>query len=378
MRKDELQYIADSHLIDNLVSLQFGLQKQAGVSDILGGVGSEIKSFVQEHVSEDKPGGVIGSLLNIMAPAVIFRIHPIMGILYLIATAFGFDLQSTLGKIIDTIKPKLESGEAVTTAEVNAIGASLAGGITAESSDDLLGYLHKLDLNKFAGPSSYSQQDIMSKLFGGTGQASGVKVPWLFADKNAGPLQRIFGNLFASGGKNTARRLLVGFMVWIVKTILAGAGLLAVTGFVANKLRPNAESTPTTNSEPKSESITTGIPSTLPAEQIVPNLLNDLLNFTGAGQKIVRKSPSALWVVPLSGSIENTLLNWVNEMYPNMSEYEDIIMSTPSFQSMIDKLNDPAKVGANSLVIPQEFQTRKDIVDTFIRDAAKKVVNKGK
>src|ERR1700749_214703 len=121
MNNIDLQYLSDTILIERIGALEFGLVKNAGLFDSLNlnGIGSSIKEFVSSHVSDDAPGGYVGSVLALMVPSVLWRINPFVGILYLIASQFGFDIQSVVSGIVSSIKPKLEKGIPITIDEIN-------------------------------------------------------------------------------------------------------------------------------------------------------------------------------------------------------------------------------------------------------------------
>src|SRR5690348_8048474 len=62
-------------------------------------------------------------------------------------------------------------------------------------------------------------------------------MPFLFPEKGSGVLEKIFGGLSKAKGK----WLLGAFAVWIVKTVLAGAGLMMATDVLKQKVAPTIE-----------------------------------------------------------------------------------------------------------------------------------------
>lgn len=373
MNKGELQYISDSLLIEKLAAMEFGIVKEAGIFDMLGGVASSIKNQVQEHVSKDHPGGVAGGVLSLMAPAVLFRLHPLLGILYLIGTAFGFDITTIFGKIMALIKPKLESGQSISPEEVNDIGksvvASVAGPMEATASSDLLEHLRinpimkiaqKSDLSSFLREMTNSQNSAAQAL---------PKVPWLMGDKGASPIQSIFGELFQQRRTGKAKWLLGGFVVWIIKTILAGAGLLAVTGAVSNMLghkTDNANQKSDVSSKEKNETV----PASTDTKTTVPDVQ---LKASGRGEQVFTNDANNIWVIPLvSASIPDTLITWAIDVYPSLQGHDNEIESSPSFQRLVNLLHTNQKpTSPNNLVMPKGYTSRKQVVDSFIGDVAR-------
>ena len=112
---EKLQYLYETNLIENLAAREFGLVKRGGLFEELnlGGVADGIKNFVKEHVSEDAPGGYVGSVLSLMAPTILFRANPFIGIIYLVASQFGFDIAgiiSTSRQSVTTLLNELKDG----------------------------------------------------------------------------------------------------------------------------------------------------------------------------------------------------------------------------------------------------------------------------
>lgn len=368
MRRDELQYLADSILIENLFQAEYGLTKHAGLFDELGlaGIGSSIKGFVQSQVRDDAPGGKVGSVLALMTPAVIFRINPLMGGLYLVASQIGFDIQSVISKIVSVVKEKLGKGESLTSADVTAIGktaiAAEAGPETTAAPDDFLEPLRKLSaaggFSKFA--QSYGKDEILSKLFGGSKGPGLPKIPWLMGGSGS-VINRIFGTLFSlPTGKGKIMWVIGGIIIWTIKTILIGAGLLAGAGAISGLIKKdNKEEIKETTPAPESSTIKKENPESIqvaPSEKIAPT--------TAPNNK-------EIWVVPLVGTIEDTLWAWVEDLYPKLSQVPSIkekVLDSPQFRAVVNQLSDPKKLGKRTLVMPEQFNSRKEVVDLFIKD----------
>jgi len=101
----DLQYLSDTILIDRIACLELGITKQAGLSETLGlgGIANSITDWVQNYIKEnvktDSASDIGISVLQLLAPAILFRINPFVGILYEIASAYGFDIQGIISKI---------------------------------------------------------------------------------------------------------------------------------------------------------------------------------------------------------------------------------------------------------------------------------------
>jgi hypothetical protein len=367
----DFEFLEESFLIDDLVQLEFGLSRRASIFEDLNldSVGTALKNFAHEHLknSDEVPGGYFTSVLNIMAPAVLTRVHPIIGLLYLIADHYGFGFSDMIEKVVTALKPKIQSGEGISPGEVSDIGKS-ALGISAEASFvDLLNSIKKeaklLHLEKIARKPSLDFSSFKDALLGNSNySAIPTDIPFLFGDGKASILQRVFGSLFSKPvGGRTVKWLLGGFAIWIVKTVLAGAGLLMLSEGAASLLH-----------HPKHEDIKNIEPASIPQEnhstspsEIAHNSLPSQITSPAL------KQSDKVWIVPLvgDGSVADTLKIWTLDLYPELKQYHDInsiIMNDLGFQSMVDALSKPANLGKANLVMPNQFSNRKQVVDQFI------------
>lgn len=373
MNNIDLQYLSDTILVERVAALEFGLVKQAGLFDSLNlsGIASSVKNFVQSHVSNDAPGGYVGSVLALMAPSVLWRINPFVGILYLVASQFGFDIQSVISKIVEAIKPKLEKGLSISADEITNIGKSIVsqhiGGTATAAPNDLFEPLRKLsneDLNKLAAGGD-ALEPLRALLSGNSSSAASGTLPKtpLLSGGGGTLIQRIFGQLFSA--PKTAPKgkwLLGGFVIWLIKTILVGAGLLAgaeaISGTLGHKKPTSDKSAPESHTHTDEE---TQITPTATSTKVTP-----IAAPTGQANE--------LWVVPLvgNGTVEDTLVTWALDLYPNLEHYDNIeqtIESNPAFTATVALLKkDPRKLGTRTMVMPQTFSSRKQVVDTFIDD----------
>ena len=371
MRKDDLQFIADTILIEEVLRKEFGFEKQADVSGMLESTSGAIKSFVQENVSSEKPGGIIGSLANIMAPAMLFRINPLIGILYLIGNvAFDVNVTDVFLKIYNAVRPALESGRSISPGEVNSIGKGVLSGMfgadDSDSADDMLSPLKEASLQSPL---------IKESIFGNNRSSSGTPdIPWLFPKKGGSFIQKIFGNLFQAGKRKKGKWLIGGFVLWIFKTVLAGAGLLAVAGAGAALVGAGKDKTPShaeSHEEPlKAQEHLENPTAPIAAQEHLENPTESpqpkiTLVPSGRGQKSFLNNNNNTWIVPLiNNNVEETLIYWTYDVYPELSGQP--VENSSSFQSTLGLLKTKyTNDSPNWLAMPKQFNTRKQVVDTF-------------
>lgn len=341
---EKLQYLYETQLIEQLAKQEFSLVKTAGLFEDLNlsGVADSIKSFVKEHVSENAPGGYVGSVLSLMTPSILFRANPFIGIIYLVAGQFGFDIVGIISKIINAIKPKLESGQQVSASEITEIGKSVIGNVSGMDAiaapKDLFEPLKKI------GQKYGNSLPETPNLFGGEG----------------GLIQKIFGQLFSTPkGKGKAVWLLGGFVIWIIKTVLIGAGLLAGAEAISKHFG-HKSTTIEPMQEKESESLVKIVPKLEEKKEVIQQLKPEISN-------------RDLWVLPvINSNIDDTLIAWCKEFYPDkFVSNSDIILEIKksiNYQKLKTILSNKKNFSSKYLIMPEQFQNRKQVVDLIMKD----------
>lgn len=375
MRKDYLNYLEETIFIEELAHQEFGIVKHAGVLDILGGVADSIKNTISSQIRGDSAGEIGKGLIRLVTPGILFRLHPLVGILYAIGNAIGFDIVDFFEKIWNYLKPHVEQGATLTSEMVNSAGKSLlaseAGPLEAEASQKSW-----IELIKEAQIFDYTKE--MAGL--GGGRTKVPHIPWLFS-KSESPVQRIFGNLLQSGKTGRAKWLLGGFIIWIIKTVLAGAGLLAGAGAIKSLISPQVSKLTAPEEKPSLPSQPKQIDEYLPEEEKDTSMEvkyeaqkpSNVLQASGRGEQYFENDAETSWIVPLiNSSVEDTLLAWIIDIYPNTFAYKNLIQQSNSFQNMVSQLERNWKSASpTKLMMPKNFHSRKQVVDSFISSSLK-------
>ena len=350
----DLLFLKETQAILNFNQEVFGMTKTAGLTDevmsflngsVLSSVTSFAKSQMQEQFSGDAPGGHLTDFLSIIAAGTLWNVHPLLGVIYGIANEFGFNLQTLVKKIFDYLKPKIESGS-ISTSDITEAAESAAGMSVDASHIDFLNNFIKYNQMKTAGifdDSTKSKPGLMDKILG---------------DRLVTALK--------SQGSGKARRVILGLIIWVLKTFLKGFGILAVGGMVGSLFKnhlPKAEEKIQETTQNISKEFEHGVDK---VEDLATNVTNKIKEVKNNGPQ--RK----FWIVPLFGSVENTLKLWTVDLYPKLKEYDnisDVIYQSPDFQEIVRKIKSkPENITKNQMVMPEEFTNRKQIVDTFITD----------
>lgn len=375
--KTNSEYIVDTMLLDKIYLIEIaadftadmtiksdsGLIKQAGMADsLLGSLSGSIMSFAKKHIDTSSISSVMVSLAEFLVPAVLFKVNPILGVLELIASQMGFNVVKIVKDIITTVYHAISDKRLPTLDEINSVGksavSSVAGDINAENdvnqtidkSSSMFQELHIIEKQgqltrlKLAAPSPAS--------------SSSLNIPFLGGKKGTGIVENIFGNLFQKRAKGKAMWLMGGFVVWIMKTLLLGAGLIAGAEAVHGLLGGKKE---TTNQVSQTNQQTQPIES-----HHAP------LTPTGRGQDVhTNDHETSTWIVPLiNNSISDTLIAWAEDIYKEFLNEEEVLKQTQAFHNTIDILKAGLEAENNKLAVPKQFKTRKQVVDSFAIQAA--------
>lgn len=359
INKSDLIYVEESILLDDLFKLSYqpSIVKNASVYDELG-LSSIFSSLVQYfkdalHWDDDNvPGGRLVKLLNLITPSLLLRANPFIGGLYLLSTSlFGIDLIDIIKTIISKFKTNIEEGKPISTSELQSSSSGLSSSAFKEELILLIKEAYKennlIKEDRGRGRSYYFYYN--NKDF--------LQFPWMFTDRRLGLLQRLLDNLTKLRGK----KLIWGFAMWIVKSIFLSLGLLAVGGTAAKMLGVNS-------AKPKLDSEQTKHDSS-------SNILTN--NIQQSQHKLTHSSD--VWIVPLVGNktVEDTLRIWTLDLYPELEqnpEINDIIYKSNKFREMVRLLkSDYKKLSSKYLVMPENFKSRKQVVDQFIDDVKRNV-----
>lgn len=348
----ERELIEETLLVEKLAMMDMVLTKEAGfITGMLGSVGDSIQNFAKEHVDTSSITTILTSLGNLMAPAILFGISPWLGILGSIATAMGFDAAKVIGIIKNFVTGKLSQGVKPTLEEITNIGmsavAGASGGAPANEADDMFYSLK--DAEKKGGMMKLAQRGYFSE------QVSG---PWLGGNSRygrRGPLYRIFGGL----GRQRGRWLLGGFIVWIIKKLLVGAGLVAVAGAGLSMLGKGKEK----GTDTVSPVTGPGVPA--PPPPVPMPVQKPQFRWSGRGGQMHPNDSNSIWYVPMT-NIYRTILGWTTDVYPEASLQK--VLYAPSFKNLIGELQRLKQPGSSYIRIPNRFKSRKQVIDSFLNE----------
>ena len=317
MIKGEIQYMADSLLLEKLATIEYGLTKNAGIIDMFSGLFTSIKDEIAAKVKER---GVLTVLAEYLTEGAIISLLGPWGIAIEAAASYlGFDIGAFAVSVFSSVKDKIEVGESINLNEINEQGKALG----------------KLAFN-----------DMFFSLR--KAEAEGTIV------KNGGGL----GSLLK--GKS-AKSLLVGIVTWVIKSILIGAGVNEGAKAISKEVSKHTNNGESSNVESNS-------PSDLhPVKVNLPPVIPNTFKASNDGNQYHINDGSSVWVVPLlNKSVEKTLIWWTVTIYPELKGYENELTQLSSFNNMASILKSGIEINhPDYLTIPQGLHTRKEVVDRF-------------
>lgn len=321
----ELQFISDTMLVERVFAIEYSFTKQAGLVDsVIGSLGS-VKDWIFEKlkgiIDISSTGAAVKSVLKLFEGYALFKIHPVLGILDGIAQAMGYSIIDIVHKIVAPLIPRLMSGFSIAPGEVDQATRSLMQPIGATAMDGFV------ELRKLSDDGQLVKSAFLGGLLGGGSDSV---------------LTRIFSFLPSAGQKHN---LLVAFVGWFVKMILTSALLLGATKATYDWIRPGQ--TEQGAARAKDMPATMPTPNPGPVMTHMPNNSNNI------------------WIAPVEGSVEQTLINWAIRAYPKLQGYEQIMRADDNFRFMVGELNKGLSRNGQEMEMPRGYSRWIDIVNHF-------------
>jgi len=349
----DIQYVTDTFLIERILTAansdpsfnrfasfahSFNKKAEVDIGSILSDAKSKIMGMIGgEDLKGLSPENRTSTILKFLAPAFLFRLNPLLWVAYEAAKLMGVDFDSIYEKIKSTISPALEEGRQISPGEINDSALSMLGTVTSS-------------FNLFVKKTEF--EEIHKMADGNFGKA------WKDMPLTPDMKKNWFVRLFQVVGKGRCSNIIVGIFVWLIKTVLLSAGLLAIGGAAASILGAKKPDEGTAN-QPNGQN----------PSGFIQTTFSNTPKATGFGSKIYKINPGDLWLENLYGdSIEDRVLQWTVQSYPQLNQYQDIILRTPSFKNTVSKLSQNYRSGQQQISIPDPYKKVDDVLAGFIGD----------
>jgi len=314
----------------------------------------DLKQHIQDYVkSQYDPNNPVASVAALITPGVLFMLGLPwwVDVIYIVMEQLGFDWKNffaTIGSAIKGLLTKdvIDKKTSVDPSHVDEIVNSAIDQHTESISDTATVDMSKiLSLPKLsASEQDYHYQNAMI-----------LKYAAQNFQKNAGIWSSLKGPIVA---------FLKKVVPWIVKTILISLGFIVVGG-AAEMTEEKIGITPASKSiEDENLQVSMNDPSIkLYVNKNIPSKYTDYHPNT----------VSDVWMMNLPvDQFPQSLIQWAKDIYPKLKDSN--ITSTDNYNKIVSMVRSRnTKTGlSNITIIPQPFESIKEIVDSFAYDAAKK------
>lgn len=339
----ETKYYTESVAIANILSNDT-IVKQADISEVVSSIVSTVTNYVSGKID---PNNKAASIFNILAPGMLIALGGIfkpLGWLLELAELFHFEPSKMLGDIVGGIKESVMSGQQISSEQVDAAAnRAVANNYGSAPTEE--------DFRKIT--TSLSLREI---------QIYKLSLDHTIKELHQGKLEKkaqvpLF--LKFLGLKPVTASILSKVLSWIIKTVLISGGFMAA-GALWEHMTGNG-------SKP-------GAPSATAPGTATPTAAVQQLFKVDPGYNDEKLNVSSGWIegVPPS-QIENQLVSWAQEIYPELRGKESFIRSSqllPQVAQFIQQYN--SNNTSNVTFMPKRFTSRKQIVDMFMDELAAK------
>jgi hypothetical protein len=312
-----LKYLSHDEVVKSLVGYQPGIKTAFDLSSIEDWVGS----YFKEKFS--KPDQ-LANIINIALPALTLMLgFPKFSILMELANVLGVDIGKIASDFFSKIGHAASTGQQVSPEQVEAMAQQT---VNAE--------YPKVSENSSKLTSSDIRMLKVSHLMIKSGQK---KVPAAIVAKH--------------------KLSITSILIWFGKLLLTALGL-TVANDAAKKMLGKPNDIDAASGTQPSSSTSGGQTGGVQGLEINPNYpINEQLNM------------SNVWSISTTlNNLPNMLINWTTYIYPELKGMESQIKSSAAFQAVVDEIefNNRLTPTAKFINIPQNYHSRKQIVDAFV------------
>lgn len=362
-----LQYLVESMAMEDLCKQSF--TKNAQMSSVISSIYETIKGYIMKSFDPERP---VESIMALAAPSVLRSIGlgPIGWLFWIAETFFNVDFKPIFSDILAPIKSILSSAKTANPIQMTMEQAqgyvepvvsnfveTMKSGASA-TKESIEEKLKTVSLPK----TSLNNENLLHNVKDIKIILSQLESHGLF-EKNAryGKLGIAAGLLYAA--KDKLFPVIGSALSWILKTVLVSLGFVVAGGAVKDMLGVAKDTLGIGDSKPQSW---------FPSTTTVPSGLQEDRSLG----KEYYGTHNDLWIESFSTTnLANTLADWAIKIYPALKDSKAIILSSPVFHNILSEIEDANNENQmpNSTVMPPNFKSRKQVVDSFVSDVANKL-----
>lgn len=356
MNNQEISFYVDCMIVEAIAEDPSIIKNAEGATT--GAIVSLMKAIRDYVVSKIDPNDKVGSVLNLLAPTIVFQMFGALGfgwvgaLLGLAITIFGIDVKDILGTIESGIRSLISSGKPVSSSQVDEIvGDAVSSNYKPATPEE-----EEAARKKLESQSSFDMELRDARI-----------VKMAMETYSHGMKKEAYWGVGFGALKFKIAKVLKKVLSWTFKTILASAGFMVAGDAVSKFLGvgDNAGTSVTPTKKEPSVSIRSSSQTRFPVNKSYTNVMYNT------------SDDDVTWSVPYSNTkagIRRMLLDFSKQVYDGLNGLENIIVAQPGFKVAENKIywyNYSSK-GARHVFIPRAFKSMKQIVDLFIDDVARK------
>lgn len=363
----EVSFCVDTLLVEAILG-EPKLHKTAGfVQDLLG----RVKDYFMSKIDPSNP---TASVLKELAPGALWLLFNSLGIgkwgmlLGLLMEVFHIDAFGMLKSLYEKVKGMISGGDKVSSEQIDSAAQSTAQEFSQPGNEQEAQQGYKALQQKSKEQEQAQAND--GKVYSSLELLDDAKMFSMALISYEHEKLRLvkeadFGSFFGGYGRSKAKggSLLASIFGWVIKLALASAGLM-VAGDVVNSLlgRSNSFDGSYQGGKESPSGASSSAPSGPKSTQT---------KFPAKGDSSLPRS----WpLVNNPTNIENMLVEFAQDTYSGLEGKDSLIRSSPAFQAVKETINwfNIHNEGSAVIFLPKQFTSKKNVVDYFIDDVAKR------
>lgn len=358
----QISFYVDTLLVETVLSEPHFHKKAGFVADLL----SKVKDYFGSKINPNDP---TGSVLNEIAPGALWVLFQALGIgkwgmlLGFLMEVFHVDVKGMLSSLYNKVKGMVSGGEKVSSSQIDqAVDSTVQEHntpSTPQEEQEGLIRLKQMQANQAAQTTQAANDGAVYSSLELMHDAKIISLALIEYERQK--LRLTKSALLGFGGTKAKGTSLLGKIFgWVIKIAFASAGLM-VAGDVVNSFmgRPNSFDGSYKPGETQTES-------PAPAPQ---GPVSTQKKYPSKGDSPI---PSQFPLTNNPENIDSLIVQIAKDVYSGLDGKEQLIKSTPGFQYIKQKFawTNVYNPGSRTIIVPQNFTSKKQIADFFIDEVA--------
>lgn len=352
----EISLYVDAMLVETVLADPKLYKKGGFITDLL----TKVKDYFAEKIDPNNP---VKSVLNMLAPGVLWVVFKGLGLgmwgtlIGLLMNVFHVDAYGMMVSLYEKVKDMISGGQKVSSSQIDsAVNGIVQSHSQVNGEQEAQEAYQKLQ-QKQQQPAQANDGKVYSSLEL-LHDAKIIRLAMVEYERQNLRLVKEAISLseftpFYSSRKAKGTSLLGSILGFVFKLALASAGLMVAGDIVRKIFHMDDRGSGGASSETPSGTTSTQT------------------KYHASGDTPL---PHEMPIANNRSNIENMVVQFAKDVYPDLSSKEDIIRSSPYFKAVVDQIahTNLYNPGSAETLIPSIFHSKKQVVDYFIDDVAKR------